>query len=127
MKQGGEVSGVNRVQYTPPDPGWEAKEAMLLEDMRRRDEQRQQLPPEEEPPGIDAFLLVKPPESALALIGDSRVPLASADVQQTQTGTRIRRGFDLVRVGNFAEDPNALQVCQLCADWWLDAIHDVLN
>ena len=29
---------------------------------------------------------------------------------QVQTGTQVRKGFDLVRVGNFSEDPSGLQV-----------------
>lgn len=53
--------------------------------------------------------LVPPPPSALELIGDKLVPVA-AGARQVQTEVQVRKGFDLVRVGNFAETAHGLQV-----------------
>lgn len=78
---------MERVEYTPPDPEWESKEALLLAELERRDRLRALRGStdgglEPEPPGIDAFLLVPPPPSALGLIGDKRVPIAAGNAKQ---------------------------------------------
>lgn len=101
---------IRRVEYKPSDPNWELNEQLLLSQLEQRDRKRAEQGPEPEPPGIDAFLLVPPPESAIAVIEDKRVPLAGSTARQVEVGTQVRRGFDLVRVGNFSEDPNGLQV-----------------
>jgi len=80
------------IDYTPPDPAWAEKERALVERLRAADER---VVLEEEPPGVDELLRQ----------GGWRVDGGGASAVAAQTrkevGTRVRQGYDIVRVGNF--------------------------
>ena len=71
-------------------------------------------PLEREPAGIDQFMLEKPSEEALALYKSEDKTIAAVDkliksnnkdAAQIRTKTQVRPGYDLLRVGNYHEDP----------------------
>jgi hypothetical protein len=104
----------NAILYRPDNyDEWLAQEESILSDMEQADAVNSALPLEPEPAGIDSFMLEKPSEEALALARSTDETIAAQDkllktsdkeAIQTQTSTRVRPGYDLLRVGNFADD-----------------------
>lgn len=120
------ADAVRRVPYRPADANWEMSEEQVLQHLKQRDEERMmQLEPE--PAGVDAFLL-SPLDSAVAgaiasqqhqhhhhhSADNPAIPVMSGPhsnvLSAKQIGIETRKGYDLVRVGNFAETPEGLQV-----------------
>lgn len=101
-------------RYVPPDQDWQRKEEHLLEILEKRYDEDQTLPLlEEEAENVDSILIELAEQSMLngAKDQNSHIPITSLDfVDEKLNGTRIRPGFDLVRVGNFAETKDQLQV-----------------
>lgn len=104
------------LEYKPPDENWEKSEEILLSELKRRYDPNNpqsrinssQL--EIEPPGIDSFLILPPDKRALTKVKDNKVPLAHENLlKEVEVGTRKRPGYDLIRIGNFAESENMLQ------------------
>jgi hypothetical protein len=117
---GGDAAG-DRVLYKPKDDDWEFKEMLLLSELERRQRKRDAQPLEPEPAGIDGLYIARPDSDTLnstTLPANTRIEdgiaIANASMKSVQVGTQVRRGFDLVRVGNFHEDPTALQVKKHC-------------
>ena len=102
--------------YRPPNAdAWERQEEAILREMHEEDKRQKNVPLEREPAGIDQFMLEKPSEEALALYKSQDMAIAavdklmkseSKDIAQVRTATQVRPGYDLLRVGNFHEDPS---------------------
>jgi hypothetical protein len=106
---GGNKEPDKRERYQPADPQWEYKEILLLSELERRQRIFEEAnPPEPEPLNIDGLVMVRPGtatarEAAAAALGSGSNIMERQDMKSTEVGTRVRRGFDLVRIGNFHE------------------------
>jgi hypothetical protein len=101
------------VDYQPPDPQWIQKEEALLQRLQQKygDPERLRAQLEPEPPGIDTMVLVRPSDTVIDEVTGKGIPLARPELlREVQVGTQIRKGYDLVRIGNFAEREDMLQV-----------------
>ena len=118
MKEGGRPLPVdmgNTTVYRPANAEmWEQQEEAILHQMQSDDERQKSRPLEREPAGIDQFMLEKPSEEALALYKSEDKTIAAVDkliksnnkdAAQIRTKTQVRPGYDLLRVGNYHEDP----------------------
>lgn len=99
---------VNRVRYTPPDEEWAAKEASLVRALREDDGIKQRLL-EEEVPGTNKVLVKGGFSNPSSSSNSSSRELEAAakslsDVTvATARPPSVRKGMDLVRVGNLGE------------------------
>lgn len=87
-------SVIERQLYKPPHENWEEDEERVLENLKLKNEEIEKSL-EEEPAGIDELFVQN----------GFPVPAAAdknlADKVSVEVGTRVRRGYDLVRWGNF--------------------------
>lgn len=103
-----------RTLYRPPVPGWEEQERELLHVLEERDRWRADHNPlEPEPAGADALFMAQP--STAGSVG-APPAIAHSDAQAkpkpalVTTKVEVRKGYDLVRVGNFSEQEQGVQV-----------------
>mmetsp|Transcript_76299 Transcript_76299/g.149492 ORF Transcript_76299/g.149492 Transcript_76299/m.149492 type:complete len:496 (+) Transcript_76299:234-1721(+) len=96
----GGSDNINRVRYVPPDEDWVEKEETLLEELRQQDGVNRGLL-EAELPGSDQ-LLVKGGFRVQDASSAAAQALATATTSE-DGGAKVRRGMDLVRVGNLGQ------------------------
>ncbi len=101
------------VPYTPPDQNWADNEAKLVSILEEKF-QIENLKFEDEPEDVDALVSQGVDQEVLSHVkakSSGNIAVDSTNiVREVFTGTIKRPGFDLVRIGNFAEEPDMLQV-----------------
>ena len=85
---------IERELYKPPAENWVQEEEALLDHLKQKNEAIEQNGLEEEPVGINELLV----QQGFRVPGEADGELASK--VKVSVGTRVRKGYDLVRWGN---------------------------
>ena len=83
-------------EYTPPQSNWAEEETRLVEKLRSK-MNKIEMSLEEEEPGVDELLVQ----------GGWKIGAGAGEVEtktKARVGKRIRKGYDIVRIGNFDGD-----------------------